>query len=242
MINLSADNEMAIVECNFCHQKDEYDIIDVIDSELDIFEKNKLIGGTLFEHKCSNCGKSINYYYNMVYYDKPHNVMIYYVPNANHIGPFCAGLALTNLSMTRHAVEFGEDLPEIVDWIQRVVCSPSVLMEKAIIFEAGLDDRVIEIIKLMCLSLVFERHPNFIHEQSKFYIENGLWFIELCGLENKENQSHGSYTVGVQCDMYNKVLETAQTILEDSDKHFVIDEEWALNVLEYDGKDSLRYS
>lgn len=71
-------------------------------------------------------------------------IMIYYVQNEEDYESACNMFS-------------GEDMPEIFEnlmaekYLYRIVTSPGELREKIIIFDNGLDDRVIEIAKIFTL-------------------------------------------------------------------------------------------
>ena len=115
------------VVCAFCgaiHEVKAYSHIDVSTSpEL----KARVLDGTLFTWECPSCGKVNLARYPLLYHDPDASLMI----------------ILSDARLN------AEELPE--GYTARQVCSVGDLIEKVRIFDAGLDDIVIEMCKYVTL-------------------------------------------------------------------------------------------
>lgn len=92
-----------------------------------------LMGETLFDWKCPECGYEARLLYPCLYHDRERCFMVYMAPNGsgNEFQP----------------VDVSERFPQLAQVTKRVVSSPAELKEKILIFEAGLDDRAVELVK-----------------------------------------------------------------------------------------------
>jgi transcription elongation factor Elf1 len=133
------------ITCPYCGSKQEIKLHSVVNGQTNIALKKKLLEGTFFEHTCPNCGEVHEIHYQVVYGNVDQGVTIYYTKN-----PF-------ELS---HATEL---LQKIINnsvecKMARVVTSYMSLMEKIRIADCGLDDRIVEIVKIALLTSLNKDH------------------------------------------------------------------------------------
>ena len=165
-----------------------------------------IISGKLFEVECKKCGHRTHVNYPMLFNDMIHNVMIYNtVPE--------------KAEETKHSFDAMRGL---YDGRKRIVTDQSTLREKTSIFNAGLDDRVTEILKLIVLAQVQEQVA-----ARKFA---GAYFIP--GDEPKYELAFedGSGYVPVTMEMYNGIATQFEKQLK-RDREYFIDQDWALKFL-----------
>ena len=144
---MNEHEHIAVITCQKCHHKAEFELHDVIDSKDNAYEKNRILNGTLFEHKCHNCNTNIDLLYETVYCDVDRNTMIYLV----HEGNFDATNSMlhTIAAIERKYPDAYASTPKPK---KRIVTCHHKLREKVLILEEGLDDRIIEIIKIICVN------------------------------------------------------------------------------------------
>ena len=106
---------------------------------------------------------------------------------------------------------------------RRIVTDQNSLREKAIIFENGLDDRVVEIIKLIYFSNLRQSHPDAKIDVAYFMVAEGEYQIHFLG----ESQ----LTAVVAASLYEKVVRDFADKIENAEDDYVIDMGWALRVL-----------
>ena len=122
----------------------------------------------------------------------------------------------------------GEDMPEIFEdlmaekYLYRIVTSPGELREKIIIFDNGLDDRVIEIAKIFYIGQAKEQGIKVKHIFFDVSGEGKYMFIIFD--ENGETKM-----ASIEKELLEKIREE---VLKDSpdirEDRFDIDENWAL--------------
>lgn len=134
----------AFFDCPSCGRRCEYTIWESIDADKEPEAKEALIAGDLFVHECPDCGNRINIVYSVLYQDSSNNVMVNLVSDCSDINAEIEKFkAIKDYVLVTGPM--GE--PQV-----RFVNNPNDLREKATIFDAGLDDRVIELMKLEYLS------------------------------------------------------------------------------------------
>jgi hypothetical protein len=205
-----------VVPCPHCGQKAEYTMIEIVDADKHCFEKQMLLNGTFFEFKCCNCGKNTDLFYDVVYRDKSHNAVIYFVADEK-INGVCSALSLSaglELLDGRKV----ESFPAI-----RVIDDYDVFREKIGIFDNGLDDRAIELIKAMCLEDAQKQMPECGIKEAFFYMSNNKMTIELYGDGDPAMSD-------VPDGFYEQIKNQFADVLA-VDTSFSVDNAWARGVL-----------
>ena len=136
MINKVIDT----ISCPHCGHKQNITIWGVVDASVNTKTKQKILNGTFFEQICKSCGEPHLVSYPMLYEDKANRLMIYH--NTTQLGISNAQEAIDS----RRKVVAEKD-----DMRIRIVTSPNYLREKLRIFEMGLDDRIVEVVKALVL-------------------------------------------------------------------------------------------
>jgi len=123
------------VTCPKCNHQQKFVIWKSMNVTLDPELKAKFIDGTLTTFTCEACGAETGVNYGMLYHDMKHAIMI----------NLCYG-------------EPQEDLSKMADLFKgyrvRMVGSRNELLEKILIFDAGLDDRMIELFKVFLMVML----------------------------------------------------------------------------------------
>lgn len=150
-------------------------------------------------------------------------IMIYYVQDEEDYESACNMFS-------------GEDMPEIFEdlmaekYLYRIVTSPGELREKIIIFDNGLDDRVIEIAKIFYIGQAKEQGIKVKHIFFDVSSEDKYMFIIFD--ENGETK-----IASIEKELLEKIREE---VLKDSpdirEDRFDIDENWALEKMMEGGK------
>jgi hypothetical protein len=122
------------IACRYCQQEQEFTLWQSINATLDPSLKDQLMSGELTTFTCQSCQKNAEVVWPLLYHDMERELMVH--------------------------IRFDEDLPDgqarepepVEDFMRtftlRTVASRNELVEKVLIFEEGLDDRVIEIFKI----------------------------------------------------------------------------------------------
>ena len=104
----------------------------------------RILDETFFDWQCQHCGYQAELVYPCLYHDKARKFMVYLVPEGNE--------------KDLKKVNVDERFPQLHDVKKRVVVSPMELKEKILVFEAGLDDVGIELVKAGIAAAVEEKN------------------------------------------------------------------------------------
>ena len=106
----------------------------------------------------------------------------------------------------------------------RIVTNQNSLREKALIFKCGLDDRVIELMKLFMVSHLQESDKNLQIEEFLFSGQNKE---SASFAVNTGEQGWGSVAFAV--DFYDHIAEHFKDAIA-TDKAVIVDQKWALDL------------
>lgn len=118
--------------CPSCGKSDSIGMFQSIRSDDEELRK-KIMDETLFDWNCTHCGCSAEFVYPCLYHDISHYLMVYLVPEKEE----------KSLKDVKVASEF----PQLSELSKRTVTTLQQMKEKILIFESGLDDVAIEVVK-----------------------------------------------------------------------------------------------
>ena len=149
------DIEDAII-CPNCNHEQELHVTPTVNVTVDPDMKEKVLSGEIFLFTCENCGFTGFAGYPFIYEDKETNggFLIYMEPGCEDRevgvdGDVADQVLLQNMTM-------------------RLVTTINELKEKIFIFEAGLDDRVVELFKMLSLSKMKADEASQIPDELRF--------------------------------------------------------------------------
>ena len=202
------------VTCPACGNVQNFIVWQSLNGDLDPEAKQQLLDGTLFRFVCSKCGCTSHVDYNILYHDMTHKAMIYYVK--------AEFVEQTIDAMTDAENKMGFAMS---GYRKRIVTDQNTLREKAIIFEHGLDDRVIEIIKFIYLANASDSFPEAKIKTIYFLMEDDKYTLALIG--------DSQLSAEIPNNMYDEVkAEFAERLETADDNGFIaVDIRWAMDFL-----------
>ncbi len=146
------DNK-ATYTCPVCGASNTVDIHPLINVSADPELKAKVMDGSLFVWECSSCGRMNLARYTTLYHDPEQKMLIL--------------LSDGNPDNEQALVKAFSDAGETDGYTARLVSETGALIEKVKIFEAGLDDRVMEMCKYVtCMEMGSEQALKFFRLDS----------------------------------------------------------------------------
>ena len=201
--------ENANVKCNNCGHVFETKIWTSLNTHARKEWLESFFDKSMFDVECPSCHERIHLQYNLLYHDMDYPAVVWYSPDKSEE-------SVENLKQGIAAFR------EMDRYTTRIVFSQDRLIEKAQIFKAGLDDRIIEVLKAFAVV-----HCNGEIENFKFRFA----FFECDESDNKrflifsENET---YTYTFSEDFYNEIREVASDLIESaSEGEWNIDFDWA---------------
>lgn len=195
------------IECPKCHKEQSKRTWKNINIKTNPDLKEKVLNRSLFKFTCNECGYEALLDYSLIYED---DYRIYYVTTQEELDE-----VMDLLSSVEERVE------EVQYAINRVVCSQDDLFEKIEIFELGLDDRIIEIIKVL-FYMNFKQQRNVEIDAILFKKEENSLSLHFM------NQGFEEGKVEFDMNLYAQVKEKYEIYMEQDVR---IDFDWASSVI-----------
>ena len=191
--------------CPECKEKFHADLYTTINLQLEPGIKNKVLSGQLFDFECEHCHKVFHIPYPVLYHDMDANLIIQFTQDED-------------LKKAQEALQHVQLKKE---YAIRIVDSYRNWIEKILIFDSGLDDRIMELYKLLVLSQ-YEDAKNL----------NGLYYWNIQSLDNPhyvmvldEKKTDKMHFMPFNLEVYKQVEEV---FLPDLKQDYIVDAKWAI--------------
>ena len=209
------------ITCPQCGKDDEFLIWDSINTVIDPEMKEKVRTGEAFRWVCPHCGNTATVNYTTLYHQMEDHVMIYLV----HGDKTEAIHALQGLFHDKDGNLVESIIRPDEDYRNRVVGSMNEFREKIMILDAGLDDHVIELMKLFMISHLQQNDKDLQIEEFLFDGRpDGIASFAV----NTGDKGWGS--VAFDKGFYDHVAENFKVAIE-ADREVVVDQKWAFDLL-----------
>lgn len=195
------------VACPSCGEQTNWKLWDYIYTGDDPAMKQAVRDHSAFYFKCSYCGKETYLHYSFLYQDDEAKLLIYVCPDGSDYSDM-------QKRMTGKAGFLYRDFE------RRIVLSYNDFLEKLLISDVHLDDRVIEIIKAMLWQQMLTHYPEQNIEEIRFMTGGSGWkgFIVRTA-DQKEATADLNETV------YNGLADAVRR--HKTDDSLIVDRTWA---------------
>lgn len=195
------------VPCPKCGKDIEFTMWQSINNQMS-FAMPDIISGKLFEVECKHCGLKTHVNYPILVNDMAHNVMIYYT--------YPDGAEQTEKAL--------QSVNRLYKGRNRIVTDQASLREKVAIFNAELDDRVVELLKVIVMEQV--------RDQLTGKEVQGVFFVPDENPRLEVVYDGGSGHIPVEMDLYKSVEEEffGEGALT-ADEEIYVDRDWAYSLL-----------
>ena len=195
-----------LLSCPQCRESYEFTSYDSINTERDSAVSD-VVSGRLFEAVCPHCSHKILVDYPLLFNDLKHNVIVSYVRPGELDEMVKASSAISGLGCRL-----------------RIVTSRRALQEKVAVFDADLDDRVTELLKVIVINQLQDQLRGREVTGAFFHPDRESPAIEFL-------MDDGSAYIGVDMTGYAEIRKTFAAELADREKDLLVDERWAVDFL-----------
>lgn len=215
-----ADFSMQSIECPECKTEQKIKIWESVDVTGNEKNKNKIMSDELFTFTCKKCGHVVPLVYNCLYTDADSRLSVWMLP----------AIGSEEIEKLPKPSGIGEESEKLAEeYSFRVVDTPNELKEKIIIKDAGMDDRVIELMKMVYLSQLpaITGDEKIADENiSEMYFnltEDGGYCFTVFFENGKE------LLIGAEKSVYDKIQDDFKSLIEKDDTHTYrkVDCEWS---------------
>lgn len=184
-------------KCNNCNTEQEINIFPYINfnKNPDYYEIVKNL--SIFNVECENCHNNVLIKYDAMYLNEDKKYLIYILSDINMINSF--------RHQIRYIVESSlntDDKYNFDEFTSRLVFNFNELIEKLSIFELGLNDKIIEILKY---SLYKDRIDGSLEFDSVYFDGLNGVTLEFVLLNSKDEEKY--QRVGLNIEHYNKFVD-----------------------------------
>ena len=218
------------VQCPVCKTKGKVKMWPALNSKEDVVEKELLLTNHLFDFDCPKCHANTRIAYVMDYSDMEHDVVIHLTTPQEvakleqHINTIENNIA--NITISADSVELNDFSSMLSRKKNRIVTNQNSLIEKAIIFNAELDDRIIEMIKAIYGTRFAIDKPDLHFDEILFLIDADK---KHC-LQLIEHGNGKSYQILIQDGLYDELKQEFEEKLQKDNAH-IIDFQWTKKML-----------
>ena len=216
-MNLMAMVDIKQLHCPQCNATNHIHIYKSINAQADVYLRDKILSGRLFDFYCPYCEYRARLYYPCLYNDVQNKFMVYFIPKVEKGQMF-----------ERMVEREFENMPKIT---KRVVSTFNEFREKIIIFEAELDDMAVELTKSAVAGAV---HKKFNVDTKEGYLSVYNKENNIIGFTFFLGKNQEVYTQTTKLDAYKKSWNIVSRLgkKERSMRGFIkIDRAWADNIL-----------
>mgnify|MGYP002706330554 FL=1 len=140
------------ITCPACQKAGNFTVWDSVDIAENPEMKDSIASLEAFHYHCPHCGTTVNIDYGFLYHDANRRFMVFYGPTENDE-------QRADRDMTENHQVF--EKMSANHYVFRLARTKEDLLEKITIFEAGLDDRLMELTKAAALAQFKEQDKEF---------------------------------------------------------------------------------
>lgn len=137
---------METITCPKCKTEQKIKIWESVNIAQSPKQKENILNGDFFTFKCKKCDCSMPIGYSFLYDEIEKKIMIWLLPDATEE-------TIDSIKEYSKSI-IDENQLKAKNCILRIVTTPNELREKIMINDAGLDDRVVELVKMVYLSQI----------------------------------------------------------------------------------------
>ncbi len=187
-------NSKQSVKCPKCSHLNEVTVWSSITSDDSPDLKKDLLSAKINMFKCDNCSHIALLPNPLLYHDQSRKLMISFTPCNDD------GKKAELFKEIKETSKNSDELKNLIDYNLRFVTNYDTILEKILIFDNGLNDKVIEVLKVLILT----QEPQKANDRIAVFGKCENDYIEFLIRDKKENQF---YTSRVPFESYNTIKE-----------------------------------
>lgn len=210
--------EEALFPCRRCGRSFPVKRMDVLDTGEDPSFFEGIRDNSIFLVKCPYCGWETHGDYSFLYKERDRHYMLYYAADEEDYRRIFGIFREKGGCLDRE---------ELSRWTKRIVTDHRDVLEKLLILDSGLDDRVIEIMKALAYASLRVKRKDLKPDTVLFdRVSDGNYCFRF--LEGKETAAAYAF----ERSMYEKIRTGMQPFLNGADGDSpVVNSQWAVQIL-----------
>ena len=206
------------ITCEQCGKAFSFTTLPAIDTGNDPSWHEKVRSGEAFAGVCPHCGDKKFYDYSFLYKERETHTLVYYAAGEEDFQEACRTMTGQNPAVPWE---------NISSWRRRIVANRDILAEKLLILDAGLDDRFVEMEKVLAYSFLQKKNPALLVDAVRFdgNKQEGYHIAFLL-----KGEITGAYAFDMS--LYKKLKATFAVKLKKTERtDILIDSRWAAEML-----------
>lgn len=225
-----SDKHIENIKCPTCGHRTDLELWDRIDTDQNPEMKIKVRSGEIFSFVCPECGFETEIQYASLYHDPERRIMIYYVPT-DPTGTIAA-MKGEFVDEDGNTINLCEGLEG--NYIKRVVGQINHMKEKLYIIDKGLDDRIIELMKLFIFIQLKDSEQAISMDDMLLTVNpNGADSFMIITADGKTG------FIAFDAKMYESFVDNFGDKLGMADEELIIDLQWAMDFLQANNKEKM---
>ena len=216
------------ITCPNCGKQSPFSIWQSVNTDIDPEMRAAVKDLSIFRFTCPDCGYSAHVNYDFLYHQMRDRIMIQYAESDE---------AVENAKSMFSIDEMPEPMKKLMGniiqdtYLFRIVRSQNELREKIEIFDAGLDDRIVEIYKTFLLMNISDKFPKAKKLEMFYFQSDGKNLIQLFADEMPAG------TAELNTEVYEGLQKDFLPLLPDIRKdELIIDRNYAFQCFALYGK------
>lgn len=217
------------VKCPKCGENSEFSGYRCISATEENKMKDKLLSGTMFKHICPKCQANINVEHSFIYHQPEDALLFHYVVEDEEMKNVIKTFTEPDEEQKKFVTALAKEYT-----IVRITRKRALLLEKIAIYDAGLDDRAVELIKVFAASSYLKDNPDkklddifFNIRKNKDNPEN-ITKVLMLYTDNKQ-VGEVVITDKLYQQIYNDYIKSMAPLRED--RNLIVNPAWAQNVM-----------
>lgn len=239
-----SDVSKQMIICSHCHRTSFFNIWSSINTKTNPATYNQVRSLSLFTFRCPYCDRTELIRYAFLYHQMENSLMIYYQPEEDAIAETKKMFEEINGDVSGgNASEDGSnDIPSaqqllenvLAGYCYRIVRTHEEFLEKLAVFDAGLDDRLVEITKVI-VGAQAERKLSeygFRVKNARFLYDRESHEMKIVFFDKNSSQTATTAFDRHIANIYNQAIDRySQALLGTQKRDMLIDWNWASDFL-----------
>lgn len=214
------------IACPYCGHEQEFQSWETVNFDSEPGLKEKIMNEELFTFTCEDCGKKAIIAFPCLFNDMNKKYLIWLIGDFSEEDKEALDKDLMDSLKGDEEKEFA------ASYTKRIAGTVNELKEKILLADEGLDDRIMEVLKTLCINEVIDQIMAYTLREVRYNRgEDGKMYLILIFDEKEPSM------IEINMDMYDKVKDMFMEDIEAAtpkDGFAVIDPFWAKYVVEKD--------
>lgn len=223
-------NEIRRITCPQCGAESDFVVWSSVNTGMDPAQKEKVLDRSLFQFTCPECGEVATVDHSFLYHDVEQRLMLYMVKEEETfreaVDFFTSDLQVEEKDPEKALLARALNDAQ-KEYVQRIIFNINQLEEKIRVFDAGRDDRVIELLKVFFQNRIMSEQPQLGDVELYYADDEGKDVFVVIGMEGPLG------SLEIPEELYQETVDNFGGQMADlrARQDLIVDEKWAMEVI-----------